>query len=100
MKKCFECNKIMKEMESETPEGIKYCYFRCENCGEEVVDMRQLHDIAQEYRKMKKFSVRISKWGTSLGLRIPKELTKRYNLKESDEVIIVPDDKCLRVILA
>lgn len=88
----------MKELVAKTPEGFEYKYFKCEKCGEEILDMNQLHNIAEKYRAMKRFNVKISKWGMSLGLRIPKELVKRYNLKDDEEVAIIPEEKGMRII--
>jgi len=98
MKKCSECNGKMKELKAKTPEGVSYNYFRCEKCKEEIVDMKQLHDVAQEYREMKKYNAKLSKWGMSLGLRIPKELVKKYNFKNNKEVTIIPEDNGIKVI--
>jgi hypothetical protein len=70
----------MKEKSSRTPEDIKYNYFACEKCGEEILSMDQLHKVAKKYREMKKYHATLSKWGTSIGLRIPKELVERYHL--------------------
>ena len=99
MKKCA-CNGKMKELKANTPEGVEYSYFRCEKCGEEIVDMKQLHNVAQKYREMKRFHVKLSKWGMSLGLRIPKELAERYSLKNNEEVTIIPEDKGIKIIPA
>jgi len=33
-------------MEAKTPEGITYKYYKCENCGEEILNMEQLHEIS------------------------------------------------------
>jgi len=100
MKKCTECKGNMKELAAKTPEGFEYKYFKCEKCGEEILDMNQLHNIAEKYRAMKRFNVKISKWGMSLGLRIPKELVKKYNLKDDEEVAIIPEEKGMRIIPA
>lgn len=100
MKKCTECKGKMKEFKARTPEGVEYSYFRCESCGEEIVDMKQLHDVAQKYREMKRFNTKISKWGMSLGLRIPKELVKRYNLKDKEDVIIIAEREGIKIIPA
>ena len=100
MRKCTECNGEMKEFGGKTPEGVAYRYFRCGKCGEEVVNMKQLHDVAQSYREMKTFRVKISKWGMSLGLRIPKELVKKYNFKDEEEVTIIPEEKGIKLIPA
>jgi hypothetical protein len=97
MKKCSECGKGMKELKGVTPEGVSYKYFRC-SCGEEILDMKQLHEVAEEYRTMKRFDAKISKWGMSLGVRIPQDLVRKYNLKESAKVTIIPEEKGMRII--
>ena len=96
--KCLKCNGKMKELTDKTPEGIEYKYFKCENCGEEILNMKQLHNVAEKYREMKRYHVKVSKWGQSLGLRIPKELVKRYNFRDEKEVTIIPEDKGIRII--
>ncbi len=88
----------MKELKAETPEGFEYDYFKCSKCGEEIVDMHQLHSVAEKYRHMKKFNVKVSKWGVSLGVRIPKELAKKYGLRDDSEVTIIPEEKGIRII--
>lgn len=98
MKKCAECNGEMKELQAKTPEGVVYSYYKCGRCGEEIVDMKQLHSVAEKYRTMKKYSAKLSQWGLSLGLRIPKELVKEYNLKKEREVVIVPEKGGIKII--
>ncbi|MBT4824652.1 AbrB/MazE/SpoVT family DNA-binding domain-containing protein [Candidatus Woesearchaeota archaeon] len=98
MKKCPECNEKMKELKAKTPEGVSYKYYKCKECGEEIVNMKQLHDVAQEYREMKKFHAKLSKWGMSLGLRIPKELVKKYQFKKNKEVTIIPEKEGIKII--
>ncbi len=98
MKKCSECNGIMEELTAKTPEGIGYKYFKCDNCGEEIVNMKQLHNVAEKYRTIKSYHVKLSKWGLSLGLRIPKELTKKYNFKDNKEVSIIPEKNGIKII--
>jgi DNA-directed RNA polymerase subunit RPC12/RpoP len=100
MKKCSECNGEMNELKAKTPEGIEYKYFKCSKCGEEIVNMNQLHDVAQKYRELKKYNAKISKWGMSLGLRIPSDLVKRYHLKDSEEVTIIPEKEGMKIIPA
>jgi len=54
MKNCSECKGIMVEKTAKTPEGISYDYFKCNKCGEEIVDIKQLHNVAKKYRITKK----------------------------------------------
>lgn len=98
MKKCNKCANQMEELTSETPEGIGYDYYKCTKCGEEIVDMSQLHKIADKYRKIKTYYAKISKWGLSLGFRIPKELTQKYRFKSNSKVKIVPEKEGIRII--
>lgn len=98
MKKCTECGSSMQQLTSKTPEGIEYNYYKCKKDGEELVDMKQLHEVAEKYRNMKKYNVKLSKWGLSLGLRIPKELVGKYKLKDEKEVSIIPEKTGIRII--
>ena len=97
MKQCTVCKKKMKELKGETPEGVSYRYFQCA-CGEEIVDMKQLQDVAQVYRAMKKYHAKISKWGMSLGLRIPKDLAEKYHFSQDKEVTLIPDEEGIKII--
>lgn len=98
MKKCAECSGSMEELRAKTPEGIEYSYFKCKKCGEEIVGMKQLHSVAERYRILRKYHVKLSKWGLSLGLRIPKELVEKYKLKDDAEVAIIPEKDGIRII--
>ena len=97
-KSCFRCKARMKELRDKTPEGVEFRYFKCDKCGEEILDMGQLHNVAQKYREMKRFHAKVSKWGMSLGLRIPNELAKRYHLKDDRKVAIIPEDEGMKII--
>ena len=100
MKRCFDCNAIMKESKGIDPNGFEYNYYRCKKCGDEVLDMKQLHEVAEKYRKMKKYNTKISKWGLSLGIRIPKEVAKRYKLRDKDSVYIIPEEHSIKIVPA
>ena len=100
MKKCSECNNEMKELVGKTPEGVEYNYFKCNKCGEEILNMNQLHKVAEKYRTIKNYHVKLTKWGLSLGIRIPKEIVEKYKLKDDEEVVLIPDGKGIKVIPA
>jgi antitoxin component of MazEF toxin-antitoxin module len=61
--------------------------------------MKQLHEVAEKYRTMKRLNAKLSKWGVSLGVRIPKELVERYKLKDKTEVTFIPEDGSIRIIV-
>ena len=100
MRKCSECEGNMKEFSAKTPEGVGYKYFKCEKCGEEILNMQQLHNVAEKYRELKRYHAKISKWGQSLGIRIPKELVKKYNFQDEKEVTILLEEKGIKIIPA
>lgn len=100
MKTCAECKGKLEERTAKTPEGVEYQYFVCQKCGEEIVNMTQLHAVAEKYRHLKTFNAKISKWGMSLGVRIPKELVKRYAFKDDEQVTIIPEEGGLKIIPA
>jgi len=90
----------MRLSKATTPEGIEYEYFKCENCGEEVLNMEQLHKVAEKYREMKLYKATLNKWGESLGLRIPKELVVKYKFRNNEKVSIIPEKKGIKIIPA
>lgn len=55
---------------------------------------------AQKYRLLKKYSAKLSRWGLSLGVRIPKEMVEHYKLKQNKEVILVPEEEVIKLIPA
>ena len=99
MKTCPSCKGNIQQLNTKTPEGVNYSYYRCTKCHEEIVDMKQLHAVAQTYRTLKKYEVRLTKWGVSLGLRIPKELVQQYHLKDDKTMSIIPEKEGLRLVL-
>jgi hypothetical protein len=98
MRKCSKCKGLMKERDSKTPDGVRYRYFSCQKCGDEILDMTQLRQVALKYRQIKQ--TKLSRWGSSLGVRIPKELVTRYRLKDNLDVIIIPEEDGLRIVPA
>ena len=96
--KCPECRSVLSQRKDETPEGVPYNYFKCGKCGEEVVSRRQLHAVANEYRLLKAYTAKISRWGDSLAMRIPKALVKRYGLEQNQEVTLRPEKKAIKIL--
>ena len=100
MKKCSDCGGRMEEKKSTTPEGFSYVYYKCAKCGEEILNLKQLHAVADKYRKIKHYRAKLSKWGNSLGLRIPKEISEKYNLTDENDVILIQEKDGIKIILA
>jgi len=95
---CYKCGKVTKVVKATLPDGIPFEYHKC-RCGEGVLDMEQLHVAAEHYRKLKKHNAKLSRWGQSLGLRIPKELTEKYKLGPKSVVQIIEEEDGLKLII-
>ena len=96
--KCNKCSGATRIKTDTTPDGVQYSYHQCVKCGESVVDMNQLHEVAQKYRAIKRYHARLTKWGYSLGLRIPKELAEKYKFSTAREVTLVPEKHGLLIV--
>jgi hypothetical protein len=95
-KKCWECGGSSEEKIGYTPEGLSYNYWKCKKCGDEILTMRQLHDIAKKERKV--IEATISKWGTAIAMRIPKSIVQTYNLVPGKKATIIPEKTGFKVI--
>jgi len=98
MKTCSECKGKMEKRQGKTPEDISYTYYKCKKCGEEILNMEQLHQVSKKYKLMKKYHVKLNKWGLSLGIRIPKEIIKKYHFRKNEEVTIIPEKEGILII--
>ena len=98
-KKCWKCKIDMEERNAETPDGIGYRYFKCKKCGEEFLTMNQLHEVADKYKQIRgAIKVTISKWGSNLAMRIPKEVVRQQKIKEGEMALIFPEKKGFKVV--
>lgn len=91
-RKCLECGGELVEMLKHHPDGVPYKYWHCTKCGDEFLDMVQLNEPAEVYRKLKKAKlIRVSKWGTAVAIRIPKEVAQKQRLKPGTMMRILPE---------
>lgn len=88
-KKCWECGGKSIELTDRDPDGVMYKYWKCTKCGDAVLDMDQLHEAAEQYRKLRIAKrAKVSKWGTALAVRIPKEIAVAQKIKPGATVRI------------
>ena len=82
-------------------ECIEFEAFKCRSCGEEIMDMKQLRNLAQHYRKLRKAKeIIFAKWGNSLAVRIPSEIAEAYNITSGSQGILTKDKGGIRIIPA
>ena len=92
--------KMIKQKDIMEQDGIEFENFKCNSCGEEIMNMKQLKALATKYRKLRKAKeITFSKWGNSLAVRIPSEIVDDFRLsagkhglltKEKEGIMIIP----------
>ena len=96
---CLDCKSKMVEKVGEYEPGFTYRYWKCPSCGREILNMEQLGDAAKRWKKFAKIpKATISKWGTALAIRIPREVVKKQNIKVGESALILPEKNGFRVI--
>ena len=97
--KCWECKGKLVELRSFDPNGVPIRYWHCIKCGDDILDMRQLEESAKIYRELKRAKlIKVSRWGTALALRIPKEIVVSQKIKPGETVRIQKEKIGFRVI--
>lgn len=99
--KCPTCNKGEMEKIKDTikQDRIEFEAFRCKLCGEEVMNMKQLKNLSQEYRKLKQAKeITFAKWGNSLAVRIPNDIVNEYHLRSGKKGILTKDKEGIKLI--
>ncbi len=99
--KCYLCKKglmkIVKDIMEE--DNIEFEAFKCNNCGEEIMNMSQLKILAEKYKKLRKAKEgTFAKWGNSMAIRIPNEIIHEYKIKAGNQCLITKDKIGIRII--
>jgi len=98
-KKCWECGGKLIELTDAYTDGVPYRYWQCVECGDKVLDMVQLNEAAKQYRKIARAKeAKLSKWGSSIAVRIPKEFAEEQKLKVETRVKFLPEKKGFKII--
>lgn len=92
--KCLICNKgeMKKIKDLIKQDGIEFEAFKCDSCGEEIMDMKQLKVLAQKYRKLRQSKeITFAKLENSIAVRIPKDVAQEYHIKSGKQGILTKD---------
>lgn len=99
--KCPTCNKetMEKKINIMEQDGIEFEVYKCQECEEEIMDMKQLKVLATKYRKLRAAKeVTFAKWGNSIAVRIPKDLVDEYNIKSGKQGLLIKSKKGIEII--
>ncbi len=80
-------------------DGVEYEVYRCQKCGEELLDSKQLGALASKYRELRKAKeIVFSKWGNSIAVRIPSDLIEEYGIKSGSHGLVTKDKEGIKII--
>ncbi len=98
--KCPTCNGEMEKIKDEIKQDkVEFEAFRCNSCGEEIMDMKQLKVLANKYRKLRKAKeITFAKWGNSIAVRIPNDIINEYNITSGKQGILTRDKEGIKII--
>lgn len=98
--KCPICKGEMEKIKDIIEEDkVGFEAYRCESCGEELMDMKQLKVLAKKYRKLRQAKkITFAKWGNSIAVRIPSEVVDEYHITSGKHGILTKDREGIRII--
>jgi len=100
--KCPFCKgkmKIVKDVIKQ--DAVHFETFRCLNCGEELMDSKQLKRLAMTYRKLRTAKdITFSQWGNSIAVRIPKDIVDEFNITSGKHGLLTKDKDGIKIIPA
>ncbi len=91
-----ECGGQFGRVSAISEEGAHYEAYRCNKCSEELLDMQQAEKFYHQLEKI--YSVKLSKWGESLALRIPASVARSLHLKPRQKARIIQEDTFFKVV--
>ncbi|MAE13316.1 hypothetical protein CMO92_02015 [Candidatus Woesearchaeota archaeon] len=98
---CPVCNKEEMERRKDIMEqdGIEFEAYRCSNCGEEIMTMKQLKVLAGKYRKLRNAKdITFAKWGNSIAVRIPSDIADEFSISAGTHGTLTKDKDGIKII--
>ena len=98
---CPVCQKGKMEKKKDIMEqdGIEFEAYKCSECGEEIMNMKQLKVLADKYRKLRHAKdITFAKWGNSIAVRIPSDIADEYNISAGKHGILTKDKEGIKII--
>lgn len=98
-KKCPLCTgKMIQIKDSIKEDNVEFEAYKCNKCGEELLDMQQLKGLATKYRGLRKAkAITFAKWGNSIAVRIPVHIAEQFHLKPGKQGIINSDEEGIKI---
>ncbi len=93
--KCVECSGELEQFRG-ARKGVEYSAYKCKKCGEEIMTLGQASKYLDDAKLAK--TVCVSRWGKSLGIRIPAAIAKKFKLSEKSKAEIIENKSGFQVI--
>lgn len=92
---------IKKKKDVIEQDGIEFKAYECTECGEEIMNMKQLKVLAGKYRKLRSAKdITFAKWGNSIAVRIPSDIVGEYNISAGKHGTLTKDKEGIKIIPA
>lgn len=100
--KCPLCTGLMQRIEDQIePDKVGFTAYKCTKCGEELVNMEQLKELAHKYRALRQAKeITFARWGNSLAVRIPQNFAEELAIKEGGHGLLKRSREGLEIIAA
>ncbi len=83
------------------PEKIDFKGIHCPKCGEEFLTMEQLKELGEKHKVWRESQKStFTKWGNSLGIRIPSELVAALKIKPGRTAYITREKNAIKIVPA
>ena len=80
-------------------DGIEFEAYKCPECGEEIMSMKQLKVLAGKYRRLRNAkNITFAKWGNSIAVRIPSDIADEYNISAGKHGTLTKDKEGIKII--
>jgi len=80
-------------------DGVAFEAYKCVQCGEEIMNMKQLGKLAQKYRKLRQAKeITFAKWGNSIAVRIPSTLVEEFHITSGKHGLISKSKEGIEII--
>ena len=99
--KCPVCQKgnMEKKKDFIEQDKVEFEAFKCSECGEEIMTMKQLKALAGKYRRLRNAKdITFAKWGNSIAVRIPSDVAEEYNISAGKHGILTKDKEGIKLI--
>src|SRR3989344_5435248 len=96
--KCPNCKKEMEKTIFDVGYDIDVESMHCKNCGFNVTESSKLDEALSALKKRMAKDVKIVSIGEGLGVRIPNDIVKYYNLKKGKVLSMIADENGLKLV--